>query len=478
MPTTRTGRQSSPAKEEDSPSKLRVQPVRGARLRSASPFFDAASASTSISASQSSQTSSPPKASPSKASASRVSPSKSTRASPRKKAAVVSTSLQPPTPRRSTRSRSRSVDPDIPFGSDHDSSRPPTRDVSEALDSKMEVVQSNTVRLDRAVTSHDDDIEDPAATLPAIAEEEAAVIAELDKAASSSSSSSESASDSDSDSGSDASSSPDSEDTSSDDEQEGDPATDLDTLLKASQTAYKSRASAPATHSRFEDNQDTISFDSVADSASSTKRSGKNMSLVVKAKHQIAKTSPPSDKPSSSKDKLDKQIEAFDEGFLVPDKKKSKHARTVQTSAGSSWFDMPEFGASASRLASLKKHSAADKGHARATGGDARLTSAEQLRREVQALRLRNALDPKRFYRGSAKNQTMPKFAQLGKIIASPLEPKAVMSRQERGRTVVEELIRDAEAASYAKRKFAESQASHKSNYNGRRKPPSKKKRT
>lgn len=203
------------------------------------------------------------------------------------------------------------------------------------------------------------------------------------------------------------------------------------------------------------------------------------MPLVVKAKHQMAKThSIPGKAPSSAQAKLDKQIEALDQAPVEADKKKSKHARTVQISTGSSWFDMPEFGASASRLAALKKQSAADAGHAKTTGGDARLASAQQLRREVQALRLRNALDPKRFYRGSAKNQAMPKFAQLGKIIASPLEPKAVLSRQERGRTVVEELIRDAEAASYAKRKFSESQASHRSNYNGRRKPPSKKKRT
>ncbi|CCF54661.1 hypothetical protein NDA11_001816 [Ustilago hordei] len=470
MPSTRTGRQSSPSKRDESPSKTRFQPMRGARLRSASPFFDTASALTSAAASkalQSSQTSSP---------------SKSARSSPRKKVAAATASLQPS--RRSTRSRSRSVDPESLSAIDEHSSSPLNRDVSEMPDSEKEVAQSNSVRLDSAYTNNDEGNASPEPQLAPIFEEAtytsaslAATEAESDEGAPSSSSSSSSESDSDSGASSDSDDS--SSESSSEDEQEDDPATHLDALLKASQQAYKSRAPAPADQSRFEDNQDVISFDALTDGLQSSKRPSKAIPLVVKAKHQVAKTQPAASKgQGSSKDKLDKQIEALDQGALASEKKKSKHARTVQTSTGSSWFDMPEFGASASRLAALKKQSTADKGHSKATGGDARLASAEQLRREVQALRLRNALDPKRFYRSSAKNQAMPKFAQLGKIIASPLEPKAVMSRQERGRTVVEELIRDADAASYAKRKFSESQASHRSNYNGRRKPPSKKKRT
>lgn len=322
-------------------------------------------------------------------------------------------------------------------------------------------------------------------SLASISEETAIpTMSPLSDSAEEGSSSGTSDSGSESGSDSDASSSDDSEVSSSasdsEDEQGGDSGViDLDALLKASQQAYKSRVPKPVAQTRFEDNQDVISIDGGSGHAQMGKRSSKNLPLVVKAKHQMAKMQPNADKRSgSSTDKLDQQIRALDQGDLASDKKKSKHARTVQTSTGSSWFDMPEFGASASRLATLKKQSSADSGHAKVTGGDARLASAEQLRREVQALRMRNALDPKRFYRASAKNQAMPKFAQLGKIIASPLEPKAVLSRQERGRTVVEELIRDAEAASYAKRKFAESQASHRPNHNGRRKPFSKKRRT
>jgi len=43
---------------------------------------------------------------------------------------------------------------------------------------------------------------------------------------------------------------------------------------------------------------------------------------------------------------------------------------------------------------------------------------------------------------------------QLGRIVGSNLEPASSLSRQERGRNVVEELVKDAEASAYAKRKF------------------------
>ena len=442
--------------------------MRGARLRSASPFLDNTSASTSAGASQqSSQASSPAK----------ISPSKNTRSSPRKKTSVASASLQPLT-RRSTRSRSRSVDPDSLPVIDEDDSAPVTSiagAITEAETTESSASESNS-KAEQEVTSSEPRL--------ASLSEDAAVptspetIDAAEQSSSNSSSDSDTGSDSDPGSDSDSNSDDASSASSSEDDEVGDSTADLDALLKASQQAYKNRTPASAARSRFEDNQDVIAFDGALNDASSSKRSGKAIPLVVKAKHQMEKSQPIAAKQSSSsKYKIDQQIEALDQAPPAADKKKSKHARTVQTSTGSSWFDMPEFGASASRLAALKKQSAADSGHSKVTGGDARLASAEQLRREVQALRLRNALDPKRFYRASAKNQAMPKFAQLGKIIASPLEPKAVLSRQERGRTVVEELIRDAEAASYAKRKFSESQASHRSNYNGRRKPPSKKKR-
>ena len=39
-----------------------------------------------------------------------------------------------------------------------------------------------------------------------------------------------------------------------------------------------------------------------------------------------------------------------------------------------------------------------------------------ELKREIQAMRLRNALDPKRFYKGGAKdNKALPEFFEIGR---------------------------------------------------------------
>ena len=358
MPTTRTGRQSSPSKEGDSPSKMRVQPMRGARLRSASPFFDAASATTGAAASQ-----------PSQSSSQASSPSISTRSSPRKRGVAAATSsLQPPT-RRSTRSRSRSVDPDSLSSIDESPSLPTTRNASEVPDSELEVDQSTFIQASHAGPAQSEATASPEPRLLPIAEEGGAMastgspfVADDEDPASSSSSSSSSDSDVASSSSSNSHSS--SSESASDDDETDETLQDLDSLLKASQQAYKSRASAPAIKSGFEDNQDVISFGTLTDGTQNSKRVGKAMPLVLKAKFQTANSQPASTKGQSrSKDQLDAQIEALDQGALAPDQKRSKHARAVQTSAGSAWFDMPEFGASSSRLSALKKQSAADSGH-------------------------------------------------------------------------------------------------------------------
>lgn len=82
------------------------------------------------------------------------------------------------------------------------------------------------------------------------------------------------------------------------------------------------------------------------------------------------------------------------------------------------------------------------------------------MRREVLALRLRNMMDPKRFYRGGSSSaahaKSMPAHAQIGTILPSALEPARVLARSQRGRSIVEELVRDADAGAYARKKFDE----------------------
>lgn len=89
-----------------------------------------------------------------------------------------------------------------------------------------------------------------------------------------------------------------------------------------------------------------------------------------------------------------------------------------------------------------------------------------RLYREVDALRLRNHLDPKRFYRkddGEGKGiKGLPKHFAIGTIVTSHTPFGGAsndnLPRASRKRTLVEELVEDSEARAYAKRKFEELQ--------------------
>ncbi|KAJ7505412.1 Fcf2 pre-rRNA processing-domain-containing protein [Mycena galericulata] len=89
-----------------------------------------------------------------------------------------------------------------------------------------------------------------------------------------------------------------------------------------------------------------------------------------------------------------------------------------------------------------------------------------RLYREVEALRLRNHLDPKRFYRkdeGEGKGiKGLPKHFAIGTIITSTTPfgtPSGDnLTRANRKRTLVDELVDDAEAKRYAKKKFEDLQ--------------------
>ncbi|KAI0322426.1 Fcf2 pre-rRNA processing-domain-containing protein [Amylostereum chailletii] len=109
-----------------------------------------------------------------------------------------------------------------------------------------------------------------------------------------------------------------------------------------------------------------------------------------------------------------------------------------EKTAGPSWFDLP-----APAVADLPR-----------------------MYREVEALRLRNQLDPKRFYRkeeGESKGiKGLPKHFAIGTIIptSTPFGTTSGdnLSRVDRKRTLVDELVDDAEARRYAKKKFLDLQ--------------------
>ncbi|KAI9463801.1 Fcf2 pre-rRNA processing-domain-containing protein [Russula earlei] len=88
--------------------------------------------------------------------------------------------------------------------------------------------------------------------------------------------------------------------------------------------------------------------------------------------------------------------------------------------------------------------------------------------KEYEALRLRNQLDPKRFYRkdpGEGRGiKGLPKHFAIGTIVptSTPFGGPSGdnLPRSARKRTIVDELVDDAEARHYSKRKFNELQSS------------------
>ncbi|GAA5982630.1 hypothetical protein JCM10908_006724 [Rhodotorula pacifica] len=80
-----------------------------------------------------------------------------------------------------------------------------------------------------------------------------------------------------------------------------------------------------------------------------------------------------------------------------------------------------------------------------------------ELKREMDALRLSNQLDPKRFLRGGAKKDKVGEFFQIGHIIAPSTRATTLSSQPSiQKRSFVEDLLQDEESKAYAKKKTKE----------------------
>lgn len=79
-----------------------------------------------------------------------------------------------------------------------------------------------------------------------------------------------------------------------------------------------------------------------------------------------------------------------------------------------------------------------------------------EIRHDLQVIQMRSVLDPKHFYK---KNdlKVLPKYFQIGKVIDSPLDYyNGRLTKKERKKTIVDELMADAQFAKYNKRKYKE----------------------
>ncbi|KAH9311365.1 hypothetical protein KI387_026400, partial [Taxus chinensis] len=118
------------------------------------------------------------------------------------------------------------------------------------------------------------------------------------------------------------------------------------------------------------------------------------------------------------------------DGLLVPPrnpKKLNKLARKqVKDTLGAKWFDMPA------------------------------QTISPELKKDLQLLKLRGVLDPKRHYKAD-DSKGLPKYFQVGTVIEPASEfYSGRLTKKERKLTIADELLSNSELGQYRKRKYTE----------------------
>jgi len=104
-------------------------------------------------------------------------------------------------------------------------------------------------------------------------------------------------------------------------------------------------------------------------------------------------------------------------------------AQSKKATAGSDWYDLP------------------------------RTNLTPELKRDLQLLRMRSVLDPKRHYKKDNSNK-VPEFSQVGTVIEGPTEFfSARLSNKERKRTFVDEVLTGETATQRFKSKYGDIQS-------------------
>ncbi|KAJ8754987.1 hypothetical protein K2173_015499 [Erythroxylum novogranatense] len=85
-------------------------------------------------------------------------------------------------------------------------------------------------------------------------------------------------------------------------------------------------------------------------------------------------------------------------------------------------------------------------------------TMTPELKRDLQLLKLRNVIDPKRHYKkADSKSKALPKYFQVGHVIESSTDFfTGRLTRKERKATLADELLSDPTLRAYRKRKVRE----------------------
>ncbi|KYQ51648.1 Deoxynucleotidyltransferase terminal-interacting protein 2 [Trachymyrmex zeteki] len=79
-----------------------------------------------------------------------------------------------------------------------------------------------------------------------------------------------------------------------------------------------------------------------------------------------------------------------------------------------------------------------------------------EIRHDLEVLRMRSALNPKHFYKKNDM-KALPAHFHVGKVIDSPMDfYSSRLTKKERKKTIIDELMADAEFTKYNKRKYKE----------------------
>ncbi|KAI0145888.1 Fcf2-domain-containing protein [Hypoxylon sp. NC0597] len=114
----------------------------------------------------------------------------------------------------------------------------------------------------------------------------------------------------------------------------------------------------------------------------------------------------------------------------IPEARKSKKEMAVKADAGPSWFNLP------------------------------RTDLTPQLKKDLQLLRMRDVLDAKRFYRKDSSRPLVPEFSSVGTIVEGPTDFfNARLTKKERKRTLLEEVLETEDTTRKFKSKYGEIQA-------------------
>ncbi|PBP17051.1 rRNA-processing protein FCF2 [Diplocarpon rosae] len=108
---------------------------------------------------------------------------------------------------------------------------------------------------------------------------------------------------------------------------------------------------------------------------------------------------------------------------------KKRDEEEKKATAGADWFNMP------------------------------RTNLTPELKRDLQLLRMRDVLDPKRHYKKDNRKQQIPAYSQVGTIIEGPTEYfSSRLMNKDRKRTLVEEVLATEKASGRFKTKYNEIQ--------------------